>query len=122
MLRHPSSMTSKSAGMSIDMADRRRRIASTIPEIDPSDRVYSIRVVSVQRSIRSHRCCMPRFRPGSPPVREDGVAAFRFRDPDLTPSTSKEGKVRITPTALRTNKKEEEGGKFKILVRCPPYS
>ena len=37
-----------------------------------------------------------------PPTSGDAVAAFRLRDPDLTPSTSKEGEVRITPTALRT--------------------
>ena len=37
-----------------------------------------------------------------PPTSGDAVAAFRLRDPDLTPSTSKEGEVRITPTPLRT--------------------
>ena len=40
--------------------------------------------------------------PAPPPASGDGVAAFRLRDPDLTPSKSKEGEVRITPTALRT--------------------
>jgi len=44
--------------------------------------------------------------PAPPPTSGDAVAAFRLRDPDLTPSTSKEGEVRITPTALRTNMQE----------------
>jgi len=38
---------------------------------------------------------------GTPPARVDAVAAFRFRDPDLTPSTRQEGEVRITPAPLR---------------------
>ena len=41
--------------------------------------------------------------PARPPLASgDALAAFRLRDPDLTPSTSKEGEVRITPTPLRT--------------------
>jgi hypothetical protein len=39
--------------------------------------------------------------PELPPTREDAVAAFRLRDPDLTPSTRQEGEVRITPAPLR---------------------
>jgi hypothetical protein len=46
---------------------------------------------------------MLRFRPGIPPGLWEWVAAFRLRDPDLTPSTRQEGEVRIPPTPLRTN-------------------
>jgi hypothetical protein len=45
-----------------------------------------------------------RTRTGFPSTWEDAFAAFRFRDPDFTPTPrGPEGEVGITPTPLRTD-------------------